>query len=92
MTLGRWLHKLFGYPWVTAFEVAALRQGDLLVVHLDERIPEDMAERLRGDLEQLVPRGISVWIMLGDGTRLEVVRVEDPAPAPRTPPDWRMNE
>ena len=84
--LGKWLHKRFGYPWVTALEAVTLVPGDLLIVHLSADVTRTQAMTMREDLSRRLPPGVNCCMMLGDETRLDVVRVVDPASRPMQRP------
>lgn len=82
MAFASWLHKLLGYPSVSAIQIASLHPGDLLVVQLPEHANVDHATHIRDLLKDRLPSTVNCAVVIGDEIRLEVVRVVNPADRP----------
>ncbi len=80
--LGRWLHDLLGYPWITAMEAATLHPGDLLIFHLPPGMSPEQCATIRDEIAHRLPSTVNCCLMLGDDVRIDVVRVVDPASRP----------
>lgn len=79
MAFGPWLHRLLGYPSVSAIQIASLPPGDLLVVPLPEHATIDHATHIRDLLKERLPSTVTCAVMTGDEICLDVVRVVNPA-------------
>ncbi|WP_250532414.1 hypothetical protein [Caballeronia sp. ATUFL_F1_KS39] len=82
MAIGQWLHRLLGYPSVSAIQIASLRPGDLLVVKLPDHTTPEVVLQIRDLLEQRIPKTVNCAVMVGEEIRFEVVRVVNPANRP----------
>ena len=82
MAFGQWLHKLLGYPSVSAIQIASLHPGDLLIVQLPEHAPHDQALHIADVLKERLPSTVNCAVMIGDDARFDVIRVVNPADRP----------
>ena len=64
MVLGLWLHKLLGFPSVSAIQIASFHPGDLLLVQFPEDANTVSAQHIRELQKDRLPSAVNCCVTI----------------------------